>query len=129
MTRQFPYDRSRLPAAPALPVTLGRPGAAGKVAALAIVDTGAELSVIPTRLTRSLRLPVIGEVTVQGVTGSRRAQIYGADVEIDGVRILVEAVGVGTHTLIGRDVLNRWTLLLRGPAQMLELDAGLEDAG
>ena len=129
MTRRFPYDRSRSPAAPTLPVTLGRPGAAGKAAALAIVDTGAELSVIPHRLAGDLRLPVVGEVTVQGVTGSRRVRIYGADLEINGVRTSIEAAGIGTHTLIGRDVINRWTLLLRGPAQLLELDTGPEEAG
>jgi hypothetical protein len=42
--------------------------------------------------------------------------------EIDGVTVTVEAVGMGTHTLIGRDVINRWTIVLRGPQQMLELE-------
>lgn len=129
MTRRFPYDRSRSPAAPVLPITLGRSGAAGKAAALAIVDTGAELSVVPDRLARNLRLPVVSEATVQGVTGSRRVRIYGAALEINGVTIPIEAAGIGTHTLIGRDVINRWTLVLRGPAQLLDLDSGTGEAG
>lgn len=121
MTRRFPYDRTRSPAAPVLPVTFGRPGAPARVAAVALVDSGAELSVLPERLARSLRLPVLGEVTVQGVAGSRRARIYGAELEINGISLSIEVAGVGTHTLLGRDALNRWTLVLRGPAGELEI--------
>lgn len=127
--RRFPYDRTRSPAAPVLPLALGRPGTVGKAAAPALVDTGAELTVIPDRLARSLRLPMVNEMTVRGVTGAKRVRIYGAEVEIGGARLSIEVAGVGTQTLLGRDVLNRWTLVLRGPAQTLELDAGPEEAG
>jgi len=123
MTRRFPYDRTRAPAAPALPVTLGRPGTVEKSALLAVVDTGTELTVIPDRVARSLRLPVTGEVTVQGLTGSRRVRIHGAELEINGVKLTIDAAAVGTHALIGRDVINQWTLILRGPTGILELDA------
>lgn len=123
MTRRFPYDRTRSPAAPVLPVAFGRVGAPARAAAAALVDTGAELSVMPERLARSLRLPVIGEVTVQGVAGSRRARIYGAELEVNGISLAIEVAGVGTHTLLGRDVLNRWTLVLRGPEGEVEIAA------
>lgn len=121
MTRRFPYDRTRSPAAPVLPVRFGRAGAPASAAAAALVDSGAELSVMPERLARSLRLPVIGEVTVQGVAGARRARIYRAELEVNGIGLSIEVAGVGTHTLLGRDVLNRWTLILRGPAGELEI--------
>lgn len=121
MTRRFPYDRTRSPAAPVLPVRFGPPGAPASAAAAALVDSGAELSVVPERLARSLRLPVIGEVTVQGVAGARRARIYRAELEVNGVGLSIEVAGVGTHTLLGRDVLNRWTLILRGPEGELEI--------
>jgi hypothetical protein len=96
---------------------------------VALVDSGAELSVLPERLARNLRLPVLGEVTVQGVAGSRRARIYGAELEINGISLSIEVAGVGTHTLLGRDVLNRWTLVLRGPVGELEIAADSERRG
>jgi predicted aspartyl protease len=129
MTRRFPYDRTRSPAAPVLPVTFGRAGAPARAAAMALVDSGAELSVMPERLARSLRLPVLGEVTVMGVAGSRRARIYGAELEIDGLSLAIEVAGVGTQTLLGRDVLNRWTLVLRGREGELELVTDSERRG
>lgn len=121
MTQRFAYDRTKSPAAPMLPIKIGAAGA-GTAAAAAIVDTGSDISVIPARLARDLRLPVVDEATVHGVTGSERVKLYSADFEIDGISVPVQAVGVGTHTLIGRDVINRWTLVLRGPQEMLELE-------
>lgn len=129
MTKRFPYDRSRSPAAPVLPVQLGRSGGEGFAAAIALVDTGAEITVIPDRMAVELQLPVVGEVTVRGVTGSERVRIYGVELAIDGICVPTEAAGVGTHTLIGRDVINRWTVVLRGPAEMLELETETAEGG
>jgi hypothetical protein len=121
VTWRFAYDRTQSPAAPILPIKIRAPG--GKTAAAeGILDTGSDISVLPARLARDLRLLVVGEVAVHGVTGSERVKLYTTEMEIDGVTVTVEAVGMGTHTLIGRDVINRWTIVLRGPQQMLELE-------
>lgn len=132
MTQRFAYDRTKSPAAPILPVKI-RSARGATTAAPAIVDTGADISVLPARLARDLRLPVVGEAAVHGVTGSERVTLYSTEIEIDGISVPVEALGVGTHTLIGRDVINRWTLVLRGPQEMLELEVdtpnGVSSAG
>lgn len=121
MTRRFRYDRTQSPSTPVLPVRVGTPTGRTDTVLAAIVDTGATITVIPERLALDLRLPVIGELMVRGVTGMRRASTYGAELEVAGITVLVEVVGIDTHTLIGRDVLNRWTLILRGPRETLEL--------
>lgn len=90
----------------------------------AIVDTGADTSVIPVRIARDLRLPAVGEVTVGGVTGAERVSLYSVELEVAGLSVPVEAAGMGNHILIGRDVLNLWTLILRGPKETLELETG-----
>lgn len=122
--RGFPYDRSRTPAAPVLPVRVTGPGGQGGAASPALVDTGADMSVIPARLARELRLPVVGELRVRGVTGSERVPLYGVELEVGGMTVTVQAAAIGTHMLVGRDVLNRWTLRFRGPEEMLELEEG-----
>ena len=95
----------------------------------ALVDTGADMSVIPVRLARDLRLPVVGELRVRGVTGSERVLLYGVELEIAGIRVPVQAAGIGTQMLVGRDVLNRWTLRFRGPEEILEVEAAAAGPG
>lgn len=123
MRRRFAYDTSKSPAAPILPIKIKTTG--GRTAALeGIVDTGSDISILPARLARDLRLAVTGEAAVHGVTGSERVRLYRSEVEIDGMTVTIEFAGIGTHALIGRDIINRWTLVLSGPEQMLDLDAG-----
>lgn len=121
MTRRFAYDGTKSPAAPVLPLKVKSPR--GRTAAIeGVVDTGSDITILPARLARDLRLVVAGEAAVHGVTGSERVKLYTAELEIDGISLTTEAVGMGTQALIGRDVINRWTLVLRGPQRILELD-------
>ncbi len=124
MTQRFRYDRTKLPAVPILPVRVGATAGRKGVMSTAIVDTGADTSVIPVRIARDLRLPAVGEVTVGGVTGAERVSLYSVELEVAGLSVPVEAAGMGNHILIGRDVLNQWTLILRGPKETLELETG-----
>lgn len=82
------------------------------------------MSVIPARLAQELRLPVVGQLMVRGVTGSARVQLYAADLEVAGISVAVQVAGLGENPLIGRDVINRWTVVLRGPEQSLEIETG-----
>ncbi len=124
MTQRFRYDRTKSPAVPILPVRVGTMAGRRGVMSTAIVDTGADTSVIPARIARDLRLPAIGQVTVGGVTGAERVSLYSVGLEVAGLSVPVEAAGMGNHILIGRDVLNQWTLILRGPKETLELETG-----
>jgi predicted aspartyl protease len=89
----------------------------------ALVDTGADLSVLPLGLPARLRLPAVGRLAVAGVDGlARPLPLYAVEVSIDGYRVLVRAVSLGTTPLIGRDLINRITVHLHGPQAVLDVD-------
>ena len=123
MTERFEYDASREPPAPTLPLLLGRPGSSPTVSLVALVDTGADITVSPQSVARRLRLPAIGSSRVRGVGGtSHQAVMYSAVVEVAGATEQVETLALGEEILVGRDLLNRWTLTLRGPQKQLEVE-------
>lgn len=125
MSARFDYDGKRDPPAPVLPVRLATPDEEPSYSLIALVDSGADTTVIPLEVATRLRLPRVGEVAVRGVGGARqRATIYMVMVEVAGFRGPVEAIGLGQEGLIGRDLLNRWVVTLRGPQQVMEVEVG-----
>lgn len=117
----FPYDRRHSPPAPVLPVRVGAPAAGPVVGLLALVDSGADLTVLPEGLPASLGLPAVAQITVRGVAGTARAVVYAVAVEVAGRQRVVETVALGKDTLLGRNVLNRLVLTLDGRAETLRL--------
>lgn len=123
MTLRIGYDKLRAPPAPVLPMRLGAPGQELSYSMVALVDTGADTTVIPEEVAHRLRLPRVGEIGVRGVGGVRqRAQIHTVMVEVAGFRVAVEAIALGSDGLVGRDLLNRWVVTLRGPEQEMQVD-------
>jgi predicted aspartyl protease len=117
------YDPHRTPPAPILPIRLGRPGTDPNVLLTALVDTGADATVIPPALAMRLDLPVLAEVAVAGTGGlSQRAMVHAAVVEVGGSQWPIQVLAVGGETLVGRDLLNQWVATLRGPAGILEVE-------
>ncbi len=117
------YDSQRTPPAPILPIRLGRPGADPNVLLAALIDTGADATVIPPALAVRLNLPVLAEVAVAGTGGfSQRAKVHAAVVEVGGSQWPIQVLALGGEALVGRDLLNQWVATLRGPAQMLEIE-------
>lgn len=123
VSRDFPYDSRRTPPAPVLPLRVGTPGVEPSVAVPALIDSGADITVLPHTLVASLNLPQVGYLTVQGVGGmTQRALVYAAEIEVRGLRRIVEVVGMGGETLLGRDVLNLWVVTLDGPRRVLRVE-------
>jgi predicted aspartyl protease len=120
---RYPYATRYAPAAPILPVRVGRPGALPAVLLSALVDTGADVSVLPRGLPARLGLPAVDRVVVAGVDGLRHPlPVYAVEVALNGYRTAIRAVSLGATPLIGRDLLNRITVHLRGPEAILEVD-------
>ena len=125
MSEQFSYDAARDPPAPVLPARIGGPGESPAVLLGFLVDSGADMTVVPEALVRNLRLPAVSQISVRGVGGIlRRARVYAAEIDAAGTRVVVEVLGIGSDALLGRDVLNGWVTTLRGPQRVLEVTAG-----
>ncbi|MEA2626393.1 MAG: hypothetical protein QOD06_2438 [Candidatus Binatota bacterium] len=116
MTRRFVYDESADPPAPVLPLLLAAPESEESVLVTALVDTGADCTLVPADVVRRLRLPVVDRLLVEGLGGAtRRAPVHLALVRVAGDRCLARVVAFEREAILGRDLLNRLTLSLDGP--------------
>ncbi len=120
---RYPYETRYTPPAAVLPMRVGRPGAIPTVFLSALVDTGADISVLPQGLPARLGLPAVDRVVVAGVDSPPRPlPVYAAEVALNGYRTVIRAVSLGAAPLIGRDFLNRITVRLHGPEAILDVD-------
>ncbi len=120
---RYLYEKRYTPPAPVLPLRVGRPGAEPEVFLSALVDTGADISVLPQGLPGRLGLPAVDRVSISGVDSLPHSlPVYAAEVAVNGYRTLIRAVSLGATPLIGRDLLNKLTLRLLGPEAILEVD-------
>ncbi|MGH2398614.1 MAG: aspartyl protease family protein, partial [bacterium] len=77
MSVRFPYDEAINPPAPTVPVRVSSIQGEWSSAVPSILDTGADITVIPARLAGDLRLRPVDEIQIRGATGaSARAPIY-----------------------------------------------------
>ena len=128
MTASLPYSTAYDPPCPVLTLRVAAPRRADGVALVGLVDTGADMTLIPETLGRSLGLPVVSRLGITGVTGiAERADVVAATIELAGRRVLAEVVAFGDETIVGRDLLNRLMLRLDGPGRRLEVDASKTD--
>ncbi len=106
---------------PFVPVLVGAPGSVPRVAVAALIDSGADRTVVPAALAHSLDLPVIGTVRVETVVGGRMAHVHAVSMVLEGEAVDVRAVAAADELLIGRDLLARFVVTLDGPAAELEV--------
>src|SRR2546428_6615913 len=117
---EFPYDTKRTPPAPLLLLRVGLPRTEPATAVAALVDSGADITVLPEGLPETLGLPQIGEVAVHGVGDAvRRVPVYAAELKAVGWRGIVEVAGIGGESLLGRDGLNAGVVMLDRPRPTL----------
>jgi len=123
----IPYDLSFVPPAPALTVgvsTVHRPEQ--KLDVLALLDTAADLSVLPNTLVDELELAPVGETMVAGFEDRTvPASVYVVAVHIAGARLYPARVvtHLAKYALLGRNVLNSLFVRLDGPNLQFEVKA------
>jgi len=125
----YRYDNQHYnPPAPVLPITVRAPGDTVKqVTADALVDTGADMTCLPIALIKVLG----GErASTYDVFGINRVPVVPADsyfleFEVEATKKLVEVIAVGDEPILGRNLINEFTLQLHGPAQKLDITSGI----
>lgn len=124
----YPYNRDRFdPPAPALEVSLTIPGPVSYgqiIKSLALIDSGADMTVIPKWIAQQLQLKYVDEVLVSGYDGfTKKTFVYSVKIIFDnfGDFIIKTVTSDNEHVLIGRDILNRWSLFLKGRNRIFEV--------
>jgi predicted aspartyl protease len=123
---RFPYDTGYDPPAPTVDIRLAVPEGSFVVGPVpAFVDTGADATILPYAHMRRLSVPMDNRKFLRSAWGERRVvDVYVLDVGIEEVRLpLVEIVAdeQGDEVILGRNVLNRLTVLLDGPKQEIKI--------
>jgi len=129
MTRalSFEYDRSYVPAAPFIQVTVdGYDPDKQPVTVSAFVDTGADGTLLPHDILMAVGAEYEDTVLLRGTTGSaQRLDRYTVRVRIEAQTIYAVsavATAMGSEPILSRDVLNDLIMTLHGPAGVTEVE-------
>ena len=121
----YRYDATYDPPIPVCNVTVIAPATNQSAELTAIVDTGADGTIIPIQHLQRIEARRAYEASMRSQWGERRSVfLYVVDLKI-GELILpgVYVVGdeLGDETVLGRNVLNELRLLLDGPEELMTL--------
>lgn len=124
--RSFVYDSSQSPSAPCVDATASNPDLSGVDEVVRfIVDTGADQTVVPAAAIHKLQLTLSNRVSVRGFGGAGTIlNEYEVTLAIAGLAsITIAALSAipGLTPVLGRDVLNRYRIVLDGPRETLEI--------
>lgn len=123
---RYNYNRQVSPPAPFVHVSIRPPNEGSAEAVIpAQLDTAADLSVIPGRLVDELQLLPLDSVSALGFGGHLMTlPTFLVEIrvrDLGPVCVKVLASPDEPYALLGRDVLNRYTVTLDGPNLVLEI--------
>lgn len=86
-----------------------------------LIDTGGDITLIPNHVVQRLNLEYSGEETElsgfdDNPDNSVKIKLYFAKISVEGVEedVMLKVGGVDFDPLVGRDLINRWHILLNG---------------
>ncbi len=115
----FIYDATYDPAMPVCAVTIAAAVTGRRAILHAIMDTGADATIVPSPVLRQIGARRVFETGLRSQWGERRTVfLYVVDLEVNGVALPgVYVVGdeIGSEVVLGRNALNKLILTLDGP--------------
>ena len=124
----YPYDKDNFdPPAPVLEVSLSTPTLMSHshiVKSLALLDSGADMTVIPQWIVQQLQLKYVDKIPVAGYKGrSQPTFVYSVKIIFSNLGdFIIRAIASDSeNVLIGRDILNKWLLFLKGRSGIFEI--------
>ena len=124
--RTFAYDTAYDPAIPICSVTISTTEDGREVALDAIIDTGADATMIPTGFLRRIGARRVFETGLRSQWGERRSVfLYLVDLAIDDIvlpGVYVVGEEIGDEAVLGRNVLNKLMMNLDGPKQVAAIN-------
>ncbi len=114
------------PSMPVLNIGVSKPGANSPSAIVqAIVDTGADGTLLPRDILEHARAPYVDRVHLISITGERQpVDLYVTTLHLGEWRlhgVQAAALPAGATAILGRDVLNQMRLHLDGPVNITDV--------
>jgi len=112
------------PPAPVLPIIIRIPDDSIKQLTIdALVDTGADITCLPRAFISTLRAERASTYDIFAINGVLigRSDSYFLEFELAGIKGLVEVIAIGDKPILGRNLINEFTIQLYGPKQKLEI--------
>lgn len=118
----FDYSHGYSPPAPIIDVRLRSPYAVSAIYP-ALVDSGADGTIVPLTILRSINADYVDKGYLTGTTGvAQSIGLYEIQIEIGtGVVYGIDAAAYGDDIILGRDVLNQLTIFVDGPLALCEI--------
>ena len=121
----YEYDNDYNPAMPVVDIEIGRAMDAASLALKAVVDSGADATIIPVHSLREIHARRSRKMWMSGITGGRvLVDLYQVSLQLGPfAQMLLEVVAStqNDEVIVGRDVLNHLTVTLNGPAHSVEV--------
>lgn len=114
------------PPAPLVEVNLFTPGNAPSktISVDALIDSGADISVIPRKYVNELKLRPVDSLPAIGYEGIEKTEmVYSVRISIPGVGDYIDRVISSNDecVLLGRDIINHWELFLNGKSKVFQI--------
>jgi len=122
-TTSFLYDANYIPSAPVVKLKIH---AYRELELAALVDSGADATMIPINFLREIGAEYVRRQRMRGITGvPQQVNLYRVTIEISvhrlpGIRVI--ASNLGSEVILGRDVLNHLIVTLNGLAGVTEVE-------
>lgn len=123
----YEYDASYIPAMPMVTIHIGKPDATPFLVLSALVDSGADATMIPVALLKQVNAIKRQRVFIRGISGKRTGpSLYTISLQVahyERKRMNVVGNEETDDIILGRDILNHFVTTLDGLANAVEIKA------